>query len=684
MANFYYNQNDSSWYSDDQYTTAADISTITSGDALIGDISNVNFGIVGVTSLVGVDFSQVTTMANTYLEGLDLTNVDLSNVQFAGLVSIYLSTISGLILPSDISNLNLGYVDASGVDFSNVTTVNHLGLSSGSWYNVNFGGWNPSGVSFSNVLLGGTISNLVFPSSLLGFAFFNLPDLSLCDFSNVTDLADAQFGSTNFSGADFSNVVSGTLGADLSSANLADVTYPLKAYFNGAYYIGGAQTTLDADGNGFWSGKAYYYGSEQPTGWNNYFYYINNAETTLDTSGSGEWNGGTYVDGVLQGGGVKNGWINSIYWINDVATTLDQNGNGTWVGKLYENGSLFSGSKYGLTFVAGVAQAEQIMANFYYNQNDSSWYSDDQYTTAADISTITSGDALIGDISNVNFGIVGVTSLVGVDFSQVTTMANTYLEGLDLTNVDLSNVQFAGLVSIYLSTISGLILPSDISNLNLGYVDASGVDFSNVTTVNHLGLSSGSWYNVNFGGWNPSGVSFSNVLLGGTISNLVFPSSLLGFAFFNLPDLSLCDFSNVTDLADAQFGSTNFSGADFSNVVSGTLGADLSSANLADVTYPLKAYFNGAYYIGGAQTTLDADGNGFWSGKAYYYGSEQPTGWNNYFYYINNAETTLDTSGSGEWNGGTYVDGVLQGGGNSSAVVIQGNAKFYGNVKFGI
>jgi hypothetical protein len=58
---------------------------------------------------------------------------------------------------------------------------------------------------------------------------------------------------------------------------------------------------------------------------------------------------------------IKNGWIDNIYWINDVATTLDQNGDGTWVGKLYENGSLFSGSKYSLTFVDGVAQAEQIV-----------------------------------------------------------------------------------------------------------------------------------------------------------------------------------------------------------------------------------------------------------------------------------------------------------------------------------
>jgi hypothetical protein len=61
------------------------------------------------------------------------------------------------------------------------------------------------------------------------------------------------------------------------------------------------------------------------------------------------------------GGGIKNGWITDTYWINDVATSLDQSGNGTWVGKLYENGSLFSGTKYELTFVDGVAQPVQVV-----------------------------------------------------------------------------------------------------------------------------------------------------------------------------------------------------------------------------------------------------------------------------------------------------------------------------------
>ena len=72
------------------------------------------------------------------------------------------------------------------------------------------------------------------------------------------------------------------------------------------------------------------------------------------------YNSGTGLE-LPEAPAVKNGWITDTYWINDVATTLDQNGDGTWVGKLYENGSLFSGSKYSLTFVAGVAQAEQIV-----------------------------------------------------------------------------------------------------------------------------------------------------------------------------------------------------------------------------------------------------------------------------------------------------------------------------------
>ena len=55
------------------------------------------------------------------------------------------------------------------------------------------------------------------------------------------------------------------------------------------------------------------------------------------------------------------GWINNIFWIDGVATSLDQNGDGKWQGKLYEDGALFSGTKYSLTYVDGLAQPENIV-----------------------------------------------------------------------------------------------------------------------------------------------------------------------------------------------------------------------------------------------------------------------------------------------------------------------------------
>jgi hypothetical protein len=82
--------------------------------------------------------------------------------------------------------------------------------------------------------------------------------------------------------------------------------------WNSAYYVNSEATTLDGGGSGFWSDKAYFFGSEQPTGWNNYFYYIDNVETTLGENGDGEWNGQTYVNGVVQGGGGGGGGGGSV------------------------------------------------------------------------------------------------------------------------------------------------------------------------------------------------------------------------------------------------------------------------------------------------------------------------------------------------------------------------------------
>jgi hypothetical protein len=92
-------------------------------------------------------------------------------------------------------------------------------------------------------------------------------------------------------------------------------------YSNG-YYLGGTNMNLDQNGSGY-DGAAYYNGSAQPTGWNDYYYYINNVETTLDQNGTGSWG--------------------NLFYINSQQTSLDTSGNGYWNSLMYSNGTLFSG-----------------------------------------------------------------------------------------------------------------------------------------------------------------------------------------------------------------------------------------------------------------------------------------------------------------------------------------------------
>lgn len=103
-------------------------------------------------------------------------------------------------------------------------------------------------------------------------------------------------------------------------------------YYYSGYYIEGIYTTLDSNGSGFWEGHAYYYGSQQPTGWNDFYYYIDDVETTLDSGGNGSWDGYTWVNGVRQvvgsifiGANVPGDWYDISNWIdsnNYTATEL--------------------------------------------------------------------------------------------------------------------------------------------------------------------------------------------------------------------------------------------------------------------------------------------------------------------------------------------------------------------------
>jgi hypothetical protein len=100
-----------------------------------------------------------------------------------------------------------------------------------------------------------------------------------------------------------------------------------------------------------------------------------------------------------------------------------------------------------------------------------------------------------------------------------------------------------------------------------------------------------------------------------------------------------------------------------------------------------------AYYINGQLTQLDESGNGtfndlYYRSGAIFSGYDENRG----VYYISGVATELDSTGSGTYNGQTYVNGVVQGGGGGGGnggggptgalTKIEGNAKFFGKVKF--
>jgi len=128
------------------------------------------------------------------------------------------------------------------------------------------------------------------------------------------------------------------------------------------YYINEQATTLDQNGNGELEGLYYFNGTiANGWDWSNWSgYYIQGVLTTLNVEGFGTWNDVFYANGSPNANYTGPDWWDYVFYINSELTTLDIDGNGTWQGKVYENGSLFSGSKYGLTFVDGIAQPVNV------------------------------------------------------------------------------------------------------------------------------------------------------------------------------------------------------------------------------------------------------------------------------------------------------------------------------------
>ena len=331
------------------------------------------------------------------------------------------------------------------------------------------------------------------------------------------------------------------------------------------YYVNGQDTTLDENGNGFWSDKAYSNGSEQPTGWNGYFYYIDNVQTPLNENGHSSpeypydqnlYNGKYYMGGVPYTGADLNG---ALYMSRKFTDGLPSSGYAESYfdhkGFYDENGFPMQGW---FTVAQGAPDTNGRGGTYFWNSGP------------------------------------GATTLDENGSGWYEPYGAYYINNVEYYGPDSTGTGWAANQNAYL--INGQITT----------LDSNGTGF-----WSDKAYSNGSEQPT---GWN-------------------------GYFYY-------------IDNAETTLDS-NGTGWD-------------SNSNV--------------YYIGGSATSLDSNGNGFWDSKAYLNGSEQPTGWNEYFYYIDNVETTLDSNGDGEWNSQTYVNGVVQnggGGGGGSVNLTSGLQAFY-------
>ena len=604
MANFYYNNLDYSWYADSGYTVPADVSTITVGDAVFGNLASESFA----GNFTGVDFSNVASMVASSFVGANLTNA---------------------ILPSDISY----------VDFTNATLIG-------------------------------------------------------ANFSNVTEATGANFSGINFNGS-------------LTAGNFI------------GYYIAGVLTTLPETGTGSWEG----------------IHYRQGVATTLEDFGGegwGYWMGDFYANDELNNSftGLDAG---NTYYVNSQATTLNGDGCGFWNNKPYWYGSGsnldYADFSYQDLSTVDFSDVRSVVgANFWGSTLNNIGIGHNSETGPQ--STV---PAYLLEGANFAYGVIKNcaiannttgTSYVGVRFENCSIsgdFSNTYMEDCSFISCQIYQADFSGGVFVNATFQSSQISDTNFFGANLGSVYflsnvfSGSTDFTGASYEGYQGPQINTDGVVSYEDW-------GNGLPGNAGLN-----STIGFAYTGT-DYNWYHYwmnGEITTLDGGASGDWNGSHYRYGEIF--TDGFDDN---------------NFVYYVGGQATSLDSGGNGLHDGVPYYNGSEQPTGYNAYFYYIDNVETTLDANGTGLWNdipysnggiyangyweatgiyyidnqattldsggngtfsgklysdgslftgefeGSNYISGVLQdgggGGGNSSAVIIQGNAKFYGNVKFGI
>jgi uncharacterized protein YjbI with pentapeptide repeats len=704
---------------------------------LPSNIANVNFQ--GAT-LTGANFSNVTNLSNVNFGATTLTGIDFSGV----------TNIAGANFNSATSNTGVDFgqvVNSTGADFCGVTFSDGIIVPpgfTGCFGNIYYNNGQPTSIP----------GNGTGWSSVDGIYYVNtvattLPESGTGWYSNnnvyyvsgvATDLPESGSGwsSTNsiyyISGEATVLPESGT-GWDWQRGQYAlnGVWTALSESGTGwvdtlsVYYLQGTPTTLDQSGTGWEANSNAYFINGMWTSlndigtgfdWNSWVYYINGQATTLDSNG--------------------NGWMASsgVFYVNGVATELDSSGTGIWNNTYYGSGyvygyidpannlvyydSGFSSPWFGIaspmSSIYYIAGAETTLDYWGYgwDSNSSKYYLNGQATTLDQ-----SGTGFDSNWGYFNNGCQMPLDSAGNGWDNWCTQTY-YIGGVQMPGLDSDGRGFSNNKPYWNGSDSNL----DGANFDWQYW--GGSDFSAVTSMVNAQLRWGNYDNVDFSSvTNMTGADFYQT----SLQNIKLPANIAG-ASFNGANLYGADFSSVTDMNSADLSSVDLSGRNFSSVnISGTnfTGATMNGCQLPDGT---TGYYGNRYFINGQETDLNEYGNGFWNGDpysggvlftdgyfgenglyyiggvemsgldsngsgfsmdtAYYYGTAQPTGWNDYYYYINNEQTLLDSGGNssgvfpGDWNlhngkhyrAGVPYTGVL----NDGSYTIQSSKKFIDGV----
>ena len=683
MANFYYNQNDQSWYSDAAYTTSADLYTITSGDAVIGDISGsgawlygkdltgVDFsGVTNLTNtdfqqsnLSGADFSGVTTLTNVRFQDANLTGVDFSHITSFSNASFFRANLTNVILPNDISGVDFTGAILTGVSLSSITSMTGAKFNGCDLLGIDFGTLDMSGVEFygtdltgsdfsQNNGLGGVgndptgggsyratnLSQVILPSNISGINFGST-NLTGADFSNVTNMANTQIGDgynpMDLSGADFSNVTNWSgayfYGPTWPSAGLKLIRLKLpnssagRARFEGCDF---SPLSLGIGGEGFaedWPRNAgsYYIALEDYYGVNNlHFSSCNFDACEIGISGACDFDG-CYIRG---------GTISSTDW------SLVNKNNGD----------------YNVGFQSCRIDGVNLMGSLE-NADFSNAYIENYYVRLNDGRSVNSRVQM--------FSQSGQRQLPYVVYDLALYAPANMLRNAKLNTVDLTWTK----------------LPPNLSGTSFNNcILENTTDFSAVTSLENtyfngiytLGEGSRLPSNVNFNNvTNADGINFYGVAYTGLIADTYFVTQYLNYG----------DSATATTLDSTgsgwwatggwdQSGRYYVNGQETTIPESGT-GWDSNSSvyYIGGVATTLDSNGTGwdsnsfVYYLSGVATGLDSNGDGFWNEVPYYNGYVFTQGYlpTNGIYYIGGQATDLNSAGEGYWNGSWYINGYI-------------------------